>query len=637
LNKFTFLILSLFLSLASTRGSGGPFQQKNANTEDPTLEQILDKYVQALGGRASIERVNSRASKGTFTSTHLKTKGPIELYAKAPNKWLMVLVAQGYGNYRRGFNGTVAWEKYPGRDSATNLSGFSKRDAEFHLPVKFRETFPNVALKDNEKLGERETTVLEAPGAGNPRRWYFDSKSGLLLRSETRSPSGKTLDSIDYDDYRIVDGLEEPFSILIVDRDGTDFNIKLSKVEHNQLIDDVSFDKPENKPRDSGPANLPKAKSEVRLTSGNSTTIPYLMDDNGNALLKVRVNNSPALNFTLDTGSDVFAILTSAQANNLGLTPRNKYKVGIAANVGEIEAATIPSANLTLPGVEAVNQRIEVIMSDDATANESKIDGVLGLEFLKKFIVEIDYEAQTLRLFAPEKYRYSGTGEVIPIKIKDGAAMVRLKMMTTTGKSIADDFEVDNGMSATLALRTPAVRKYGLLAEMQTIQAPIDIEAGGEYKRRIGRLKSLQLGHFIIDNPTVSLSENVEGEGGIIGEEILRRFKVIFDFSHHRMILMPNSHFKEPYEEDMSGISVTPEENSGTKVFRIRQVVVNTPGFEAGLQADDLITAVDGQPASSLTEGRLEHLFMQEGREVALTIRRGEKQVQVQLKLRRLI
>src|ERR1044072_6463724 len=562
MNKLALLILTVILSLTSTPGSS----ERKADTEAPTLEQILDKYVQALGGRASLEKVNSRASKGAFTSVHLKTKGPIELYAKAPNKWLMVLVAQGYGNYRRGFNGTVAWEKYPGRDTAGNLSGFSKRDAEFYLPLKFRETFPKVALKDNEKLGERETAVLEAPGEGNPQRWYFDNESGLLLRSETRSLSGKTLESVDYDDYRVVDGVKEPFNIRIVDRDGTDFNIKLSELEHNRLIDDASFDKPDKQPRNTASANLPKAKPEVRLNSGNSTSIPYLMDDNGNALLKVRVNNSLPLNFTLDTGSDVFAILTSNQANSLGLIARNKYKVGIAANVGEIEAATIPSANLTMPGIEALNQRIEVIMSDDATANESKIDGVLGLEFLKKFIVEIDYDAQTLSLFAPEKYRYSGTGEVIPIKMKDGAPMVRLKMMTMGGKSIEDSFEVDNGMGAPLAFRTPAVRRYGLLAEMQTIQAPIDIEAGGEYKRRLGALKRLQLGHFIIENPPVSLSENVEGEGGIIGEENLRRFKVIFDFSHNRMILAPNSHFKEPYDEDMSGISVTPEEYSGAKV-----------------------------------------------------------------------
>ena len=637
MNKAALLILSLFLSLASTLDSGEPFPQNKPQTEAPTLEQILDKYVQALGGRAALEKVNSRASKGTFTSNHLKTKGPIELYAKAPNKWLMVLVAQGYGNYRRGFNGTVAWEKYPGSDSASNLSGFSKRDAEFYLPLKFRETYPNATLKGSEKLGEHETLVLEAPAAGNPKRWYFDNKSGLLLRTETRNSSSKALDSVDYDDYRMVDGVQEPFSIRLVDRDGTDFNIKLSEVKHNVLVADVSFDKPLKQSRDAASANTPRAKPEVRLTSGDSTKIPYLMDDNGNELLKVRVNNSPPLNFTIDTGSDVFAILTGRQAKNLGLTPRNNYKVGIAENIGEIEAATIPSANLTLPGVEALNQRVEVIVSEELVDNESKIDGVLGLEFLKKFIVEIDYEAHTLSLFAPEKYQYKGTGEVIPIKIKDGAPMVRLKITTTGGKSIEDYFEVDNGMGATLVFKTPAVRKYGLLAEMRTIQAPIDIEAGGEYRRRIGRLKRLQLGRFIIENPTVSLSENVEGEGGTLGEEILRRFKVIFDFSHHRMILEPNSHFKELYEEDMSGISLTPEEIDGAKLFRIRQVVANTPASEAGLQSGDLITAIDAQPAADFTEGHIERMFTQDGREFALTIKRGEKVLQARLKLRRLI
>lgn len=637
MNKAALLILGLFLSLASNPGGGESFPQNKPDTAAPTLEQILDKYVRALGGRAALEKVNSRAAKGTFTSNHLKTKGPIELYAKAPNKWLTVLLAQGFGNYRRGFNGTVAWEKYPGSSEANNLSGFSKRDAEFYLPLKFRETYPNAALKGSEKLGEHETLVLEAPAAGNPKRWYFDNQTGLLLRTETRNPSGKALDSVDYDDYRMVDGVHEPFSIRLVDRDGTDFNIKLSEVKHNVLVNDVSFDKPEKQSRDAAGANTPRAKPEVRLTSGDSAKMPYLMDDNGNEILKVRVNNSPPLNFTIDTGSDVFAIITNRQAKSLGLTPRNNYKVGVAGNIGEIEAATIPGADLTMPGVEALNQRIEVIVSDESVDNESKIDGVLGLEFLKKFIVEIDYEAQTLSLYAPEKYQYKGAGEVIPIKIKDGAPMVRLKMTTAGGKSIEDYFEVDNGMGATLVFKTPAVKKYGLLAEMQTIQAPLDIEAGGEYRRRIGRLKSLQLGRFVIENPTVSLSENVEGEGGTLGEEILRRFKVIFDFSHHRMIIEANSHFKEPYEEDMSGISLTPEENGGTKLFRIRQVVANTPASEAGLQADDLITAIDGRPAADFTEGHIERMFTQDGREFALTIKRGEKVLQARLKLRRLI
>src|SRR5437773_1939390 len=113
MKKALLLIVGLLISLPTTLGSQ-PYSQEKPAKEAPTLEQILDRYIQALGGKMAIESVNSRASKGTFTSTQLKTKGPIELYAKASNKWLMSLLAQGYGNYRRGFNGTVAWEKYPG-------------------------------------------------------------------------------------------------------------------------------------------------------------------------------------------------------------------------------------------------------------------------------------------------------------------------------------------------------------------------------------------------------------------------------------------------------------------------------------------------------------------------------------------
>ena len=88
---------------------------------------------------------------------------------------------------------------------------------------------------------------------------------------------------------------------------------------------------------------------------------------------------------------------------------------------------------------------------------------------------------------------------------------------------------------------------------------------------------------------------------------------------------------------EMKAALVWAAEKCKLKTLPVLEKVANTPGSEAGLQPDDLITAVDGQPAASLTEGRIEHLFMQEGREVALTIRRSDKELKVRLKLRRLI
>lgn len=192
------LILFLFITLPFVSHS---FQQRSdarVNDTSPDLERVLEKYTQAVGGKAAFEKINSRVSKGTFTSTNLKTKGLIELYAKAPNKQLMILLATGFGNYRRGFNGMVAWERYPGSDEARTISGFTKRDAEFYLPVEFRETFPNIALKGRENFGGHDAYVLEAPRAGNPKRWYFDAQTGLLLRSEVSNANAQVIESVDY-------------------------------------------------------------------------------------------------------------------------------------------------------------------------------------------------------------------------------------------------------------------------------------------------------------------------------------------------------------------------------------------------------------------------------------------------------
>jgi predicted aspartyl protease len=319
--------------------------------------------------------------------------------------------------------------KVSGQWQRHNLSGFSKREAEFDLPIKFRETYPNVVLKGHEKFRKHDAFVLEAPAAGKPKRWYFDTETGLLLRTETRNAQSKVLGSTDYDDYRGVDGVKEPFSIRLLDDDGTDFNIQLSEVQHNVQLSDESFDKPSKQSSVGASANSPKAKPEVRFTSGSSAKIPFEYTDDDNEILKVSVNGSAPLNFTVDTGSDVFAIITGRRAKELGLTAQNNYKVGVAQNVSEVEAASVLSANLTISGVEALNQRIEVLITDvSAESDGTTIDGVLGFQFLKKFVVEIDYEAKTINLFSPDKYQYSGRGDIIPIRIDDGRQEVRVKL-----------------------------------------------------------------------------------------------------------------------------------------------------------------------------------------------------------------
>ncbi|HKQ79635.1 MAG TPA: C45 family autoproteolytic acyltransferase/hydrolase [Blastocatellia bacterium] len=216
--------------------------EPNVGEAPPTLEQILDKYVRALGGKAALQAPTSRVMKGTLEAPDIGAKGAIEIYAKAPNKQLTEVALAMVGNPRAGFNGNTAWQEEYGE--VKELTVYPRRDADFYLPLKLRELFPRIELKGKEKLGAREVYRLEAPRGGNPRRWYFDTESGLLLRVETRNPEGHLLSREDYEDYRAVDGIQFPFTTRQLDQDQIETVIKYSEIKHNVSVDDAKFDMP---------------------------------------------------------------------------------------------------------------------------------------------------------------------------------------------------------------------------------------------------------------------------------------------------------------------------------------------------------------------------------------------------------
>src|SRR5207245_627633 len=98
---------------------------------------------------------------------------------------------------------------------------------------------------------------------------------------------------------------------------------------------------------------------------------------------------------------------------------------------------------------------------------------------------------------------------------------------------------------------------------------------------------------------------------GVIGGELLRRFKVIFDYAHKQMILEPNASFADRFEYDMSGIRLRAE-GDDFKTLRVRRVVENSPATEAGVREGDVISAVDGKPAAELTLSQINQMFKQE-------------------------
>jgi hypothetical protein len=222
-----------------------------ADAAMPTVDQVLDKYVQALGGKAAIEKLTSREGKGTFEIPAFGATGTVETFEKAPNKKAMVIDIPGFGTVRQGFDGTAGWAVDPQnglRDQTGAELAATKLESDFHRDIKLKQLYPKITVKGKEKVGDKDAIVLEAtPAEGSAEQWYFDSTTGLLIRadSERESPQGKMPVQVFFDQYKEVDGIKIPAVVRQVTPAFT-INIKIDEVKHNVPVEDSKFVKPAN-------------------------------------------------------------------------------------------------------------------------------------------------------------------------------------------------------------------------------------------------------------------------------------------------------------------------------------------------------------------------------------------------------
>ena len=390
-----------------------------------------------------------------------------------------------------------------------------------------------------------------------------------------------------------------------------------------------------NKVARNPPPRLPK----IHFISGNNALkIPFELAGNL-ILLQARLNDSPPLWFIVDTGA-TDSVIDSQLAKQLRLKAVGRT-VG-TGSAGTATALIFKGTTLKLPNTEATNLTVYGLPIDFLSAPLGrKISGVIGNDILKQLVVEVDYASQAINFYEPESYQYSGAGVVIPITL-EGYPFVRARITLAAKRVIEGKFEIDSGSTGAITFNTPFVDRNRLLDFVSKSNQSRLGGVGGSAVAFSGRLKSISLGSFQLENLIARFSRARRGDDasakydGLIGGEILRRFKVIFDYSRRQMILEPNVQFSEPYEADMSGLDLAAE-GEDFSVVVVNEVEKNSPGAEAGIQGEDVITAIDGRLSKEFTMTQIRKMFMQAGKEYLISLKRGQRELQTKLKLRRLI
>jgi outer membrane lipoprotein-sorting protein len=236
----------------------------------PAVDEILNKYAQAIGGEQAVRKITSRlitATQDIATGAggRVPVQAQVEIYQKAPNLLLNVYHTDKF-TISDGFDGTSSWAQNA-RGIVTNDSGIdlarARRNADFYLGLDFKREYSRLTVTGTEKVNNRDAYVLTGiVQGGGPDRIYFDTQTGLLLRRLTLQPTpfGSTPTQIDYDDYRDAgSGVKLPFLIRTSPGSAgavlaTSSTIRIQKVEQNAPMDSSKLARPQSKPAAPAPA-----------------------------------------------------------------------------------------------------------------------------------------------------------------------------------------------------------------------------------------------------------------------------------------------------------------------------------------------------------------------------------------------
>jgi len=373
-----------------------------------------------------------------------------------------------------------------------------------------------------------------------------------------------------------------------------------------------------------------------------NVTIPFERNSN-KIYVKVKIADSEPLSFILDSGA-AFVVVDTERAKNLGLSLKpigEQYGAGnksVSSFSGQLSSWSI--AGTQLDPVDFMGIPVNASVS----ASEGRaVDGLLGYDFFQKFVIIIDYDRETLTLTDPKCFQPDPSGVVIPIEVEEHEQPTASVTLTLPdGKKLNGTFIIDTGWRLALTVNTPLVQKEELLKSVQkTIQTVTGRGLGGDTVDFVSRIPLIEMGDLKLKDVVVDFSTATAGVlasdqfSGILGAEILRRFRVVMDYPHKRMILTPGKNVNLPYDFDLSGMFVEAE-GSDLHTLRVYFVTENSPASLAGITKGDVIESLDGQTVSSLED--LRRRFKEEGeKNYVLKMKRGDKTFEVELHLRRLV
>jgi hypothetical protein len=445
---------------------------------------------------------------------------------------------------------------------------------------------------------------------------YYINTGNFLLEQGVFAEGTDSHDSF-YKDYRDVEGLKVPFwEKQIAHQTGQDEEIEITEYVSNPDIESSLFDAPDEGAKD------------YRFAEGDrSENIPFKFE--GNHLYIPVIVNCRENYWILDTGA-AMSVISEVYAGELGLELQGDLKGLGAGGTVDIKFATMPP--FSIRGITFDEQTVAVINLKELNRMLSvEIVGILGFDFLSRFVTKVDYANELVSFYDPEAFTYTGDGRELDVHVKDNVFMVEASLEDKySGTWLFDLGASSINLNGVYAYINGFADRKGVLG--------MGRGAGSAFYNKKVKCEKIDFAGYTLDNPTISFfhgatdtvftADNI----GILGNTLFRNFVVYCDYLNERVILEKGDNFNREFPVDHSGLQVIRGVESG---YEVQYVSKDTPADKAGFEVGDILKSINGvdtEHLGGLTAIR-DILKAESGTEYSFAVDREGKEKKINIKL----